>query len=80
MLGGAIKTMSNKFLKEYEHGPVLIVILGIFMLVLKTYIVQFSYNQVWPRLTQNSGGDATEFRPLSFYEAFLVVILFTFLL
>ena len=79
MLGGAIKSASKRFLKGYEDSPVFIVILGLFILVLKTYIVQFSYNRVWPRLTTNSGGSKESFRPLSFYEAFLVVLLFTFL-
>jgi hypothetical protein len=79
MLGGAIKSVSKKFLKDYD-SPIFIVLLGLFVLVLKTYIVQFSYNRVWPRLTTNSGGSKEAFRPLSFYEAFLVVLLFTFLL
>ena len=46
------------------------------ILLLKTFIVQWTYNQVWPKLVVNSGNDPSRFVPLTFYEAFLFVILF----
>ena len=80
MIGGMMKSASKKYLRHCEESPGLLILLGALMLLLKTYVVQFSYNRVWRRLTENSGASGEGFRPLTFYEAFLVVILFTFLI
>ena len=79
MIGGVMNSASKKLMKECHESPWLLMVFGLVFLLLKAWIVQWSYNQVWPRLVANSGSTAEKFRPLTFYEALLVVILFTFL-
>ena len=74
-----MNSASKKLMKECHESPWLLMVFGIVFLLLKAWIVQWSYNQVWPRLVAYSGSTAEKFRPLTFYEALLVVILFTFL-
>lgn len=52
----------------------------IFVLLIKAYVVQITYNMMWPKIVENSGGDTSRFKPLTFYEALIMVILFSFLL
>jgi len=79
MIGGVMKSASKKLMKECNESPWLLMGLGLLCLLLKAWIVQWSYNQVWPRLVTNSGSTSETFKPLTYYEALLVVILFTFL-
>ena len=79
MIGGVIKSASKKLMKEYNESPWLLTGLGLLFLLLKAWIVQWSYNQVWPVLSRNNHSHKIEFKPLTYYEALLVVILFTFL-
>jgi len=51
----------------------------IFVLLIKAYVVQITYNMMWPKIVENSGGDTSRFKPLTFYEALMMVILFSFL-
>ena len=74
-----MNSASKKLAKECQESPWLLMVFGLIFLLLKAWIVQWSYNQVWPRLVANSGSTAEKFRPLTYYEALLVVILFTFL-
>jgi hypothetical protein len=80
MLGGALNSASKRILSTYNDHAGVVLGLGLFILILKTYIVQFSYNRVWPRLSENNGNTPDDFKPLSFYESFLLVVLFTFLI
>tara|TARA_B100001093_G_scaffold438726_1_gene438286 strand:- start:70 stop:327 length:258 start_codon:yes stop_codon:yes gene_type:complete len=49
----------------------------VMIIIIKTYIIQMSYNKIWPKLTKNTGLDDTKFVPLTFNEAILVSILFS---
>jgi hypothetical protein len=51
----------------------------ILVLLIKAYVVQITYNMMWPKIVENSGGDTSRFKPLTFYESLMVVILFSFL-
>ena len=81
MIGGMVKSASKKMMKTYQGNVGLMFVMSLTVLLLKTLLVQWSYNQVWPTLVKNttSTRDTSEFTPLTFYQALLVVILFTFL-
>ena len=77
-VGGGLKL--QKLFKNENIGSLIGVFFMIILVIfIKTYIVQLTYNIMWPKIVQNSGGDASRFRPLSFYEALMMVILFSFL-
>ena len=76
MVGGGLKNMYKSLSKD---GDTNLFLLAIFILLLKTIIVQWTYNQIWPKISYNSGNDPSKFSPLTFYEAFLFVILIEFL-
>ena len=76
MIGGGLKSVSKDM---GENKQLFMFAMGILVLLLKTYMVQWAYNKIWPKLVVNSGQDPSQFTPLNFYEAFLVVILFSFL-
>jgi len=76
MLGGGLEKASQKMGK---HGEVYMFFLGVLMLILKTLMVQWAYNKIWPKLMVNSGQSIEKFKPLDFHEAFLLVVLFMFL-
>ena len=76
LVGGGIKSTCKEFGKDKQWYMLAMASL---MLLLKTFIVQWTYNQVWPKLVVNSGNDPSRFVPLTFYEAFLFVLLFEFL-
>ena len=79
MIGGAMNSASKKLMKECHDSPWLLMGFGLLCLLLKAWIVQWSYNQVWPVLSRNNHSHKIVFKPLTYYEALLVVILFTFL-
>ena len=82
MIGGMVKSASKKMMKTYQGNVGLMFVMSLTVLLLKTLLVQWSYNQVWPTLVKNTTSttrDTSEFTPLTFYQALLVVILFTFL-
>lgn len=78
MIGGALKV--KKMIKN-ENISTLFALFFMIVLVLliKAYVVQITYNMMWPKIVENSGGDTSRFKPLTFYEALMVVILFSFL-
>ena len=78
MIGGALKV--KKMIKD-ENTTTLFAVFFMIVLVLliKAYVVQITYNIMWPKIVENSGGDTSRFKPLTFYEALLMVILFSFL-
>ena len=55
------------------------IILFFIMLFLRAYIVQMIYNTLAPKLIQNVGHDIRDFKPLTYPEAILMMILFKFL-
>lgn len=69
-----------KLLKDKKQKTmVAFVVLFFVMLVLKAYIVQLIYNTLGPKLFKNMGNDIRDFKPLTYSEAILLVILFRFL-
>ena len=74
MIGGGRKI---KQMLVAPDGSVIFIIIG--LIIVRAYIVQLTYNMMWPKLVQNSGSQSDRFTPLTFYEALMVTILFSFL-
>lgn len=70
MLGGLVKTTKLKI----DSLQFFLVILVVFLI--KSWLVQWSYNTVMPKLISNMTGTDRNFRRLSYLEAIVVVILF----
>ena len=78
MIGGGLKL--NKMIKDEKLSTLFAVFFMILLvLLIKAYVVQLTYNMIWPKIVENSGGDTSRFKPLTFYEALMMVILFSFL-
>ena len=78
MIGGGLKL--QKVLKEPKLENIIqLIIMVILILLLRSYIVQVTYNMMWPKIVENTGGDTSKFRPITFYEAIMIVLLFSFL-
>jgi hypothetical protein len=78
MIGGALKV--KKMIKDENINTLFSVFFMIVLVILiKAYVVQITYNMMWPKIVENSGGDTSRFKPLTFYESLLMVILFSFL-
>lgn len=78
MIGGGLKI--QKMFKTGDKDTMIgLFVMSIFILLLRTYIVQITYNMMWPKIVMNSGGDNSQFTPLTFYESLIMVILFSFL-
>ena len=75
MIGGGLKI--QKMFKSGDTDTMIgLIVMAILILLLRTYIVQITYNMMWPKVVMNSGGDTSQFTPLTFYESLMVVILF----
>jgi len=70
---------SLKKLLPKENQLVCIVIGVTLILLIRSYLVQATYNAIWPKLVQNSGQNPSQFVPLTFQESFIFVILISFL-
>ena len=70
MIGGFVK--GNK-IKIDSISLFLMLILTFFI---KVILVQWSYNTIFPVLRYNITNDTKDFRPLTFVESIVVVILF----
>ena len=70
MIGGLVKTTKLKI----DSLQFFLVILVVFLI--KSWLVQWSYNTVMPKLISNMTGTDRNFRRLSYLEAIVVVILF----
>lgn len=78
MIGGALKV--KKMIKDENINTLFaIFFMIVLVLLIKAYVVQITYNMMWPKIVENSGGDTSQFKPLTFYEALIMVILFSFL-
>jgi len=75
MIGGGSKI--QKMLAGQNF--IRIMMFSILLILIQTYIVQLTYNMIWPKIVTNSGGDDRQFRPLTYYESLLIVLLFSFL-
>ena len=69
IIGGASKTVEKSL-----NGPGIFFTLVIIFFI-KVILVQWSYNKIFPVLRNNMGYSG-EFKPLTFGESILVVILF----
>jgi len=74
--GGKLKKMIKNENTTTLLGVFFMIIL---VLLIKAYVVQLTYNMMWPKIVENSGGDTSQFKPITFYEALMMVILFSFL-
>ena len=70
MIGGFVK--GNKL--RVDSLQFFIAMVAIFFI--KAWLVQWSYNRVFPVLKYNMTGNQGEFRKLTYLEAIVVVILF----
>ena len=78
MIGGGMKL--QKMLTDPKGSDILtIFIMVIVLLLIRAYIVQITYNLMWPKIVTNTGGDTSQFKPITFYESIMIVILFSFL-
>jgi hypothetical protein len=78
MIGGGLKL--QKFFKEPKLENIIsLSIMVILILLIRSYIVQVTYNMMWPKIVKNTGGDDSQFRPITFYESVMIVLLFSFL-
>ena len=78
MIGGGLKL--QKVLKEPKLENIInLSVMVLLILLLRSYIVQVTYNMMWPKIVENTGGDTSKFRPITFYEAIMIVLLFSFL-
>ena len=62
--------------KESKRNSVIVMVIS---MIIKTIVVMLAYNKIWPRLVENTGQDTSKFKPLTFFEALIFVLLFMFL-
>ena len=78
MIGGGIK-LQKMLSKPNKWNILSLFFILILLLLLRAYIVQVTYNLMWPKIVSNTGGDNSQFKPITFYESLMIVILFSFL-
>ena len=78
MIGGGIEL--QKIYEEFKIERIFnLSIVVIIILLIRSYIVQKTYNLMWPKIVRNTGGDDSKFTSLTFYESIMIVLLFSFL-
>ena len=80
MIGGGLAEKSKSLVIPFigsTGGEIVGFIMGIATFFLKAYVIQRTYNKIWPKLVTNSGQSDEKFTPLNFEEALLVVVLFS---
>ena len=70
MIGGFIK--GNKM--KVDSLQLFLMLFLVFFI--KVFLVQWSYNRIFPILRYNMVGNTKDFRPLTFVESIVFVILF----
>ena len=71
MIGGFVK--GNKM----KIDSLQLFLMMILIFFIKAFLVQWSYNRIFPLLRYNMTGNSTkDFRPLTFIESIIFVILF----
>jgi len=78
MIGGGIK-LQKIFNKSNSSDIIGIFLITLVLFLLRAYIVQVTYNLMWPKIVSNAGGDPSQFTPITFYESLMIVFLFSFL-
>ena len=64
------------FVKNPKRNSVIVMVIS---MIIKTIVDMLAYNKIWPRLVENTGQDTSKFKPLTFFEALIFVLLFMFL-
>ena len=78
MIGRGIEL--QKIYEEFKLERIFnLSIVVIIILLIRSYIVQKTYNLMWPKIVRNTGGDDSKFTSLTFYESIMIVLLFSFL-
>ena len=77
MLGGA-KQLKD-IVKGEKAGSATFLLSLVIFFVLRVLIVQWTYNTIAPRLIGNLNQDTRQFKPLTFNEALMFVLLISFL-
>ena len=68
------------FLKDKKQKALFsLIFLFLVLLFLKAYVIQLIYNTLAPKLFRNMGNDPRDFKPLTYPESILLVILMRFL-
>ena len=70
MIGGFVK--GNKI----KIDSISLFLMVVIVFFIKVILVQWSYNRIFPLLRYNITNDSKDFRPLTFVESIVVVILF----
>ena len=70
MSGGSANGNSSGFVGFY------VFFFSLFMLVVKSFLVMLSYNLVVPRILMSYNVNMSKYRPITFIEGVLLVILF----
>jgi len=72
--------MLEKIFKNKKSSTIASFVIVFFILLLvKAYIIQIIYNTLGPKLIRNFGDNISNFEELTYSEAILMMILFTFL-
>tara|TARA_Y100000389_G_C17457000_1_gene518814 strand:- start:1282 stop:1518 length:237 start_codon:yes stop_codon:yes gene_type:complete len=67
---------SKYFVKNPKRDSFIVIVVSV---IIKSVIVMLTYNKIWPRLVENTGQDSSKFKPLTFFESLIFVLLFMFL-
>ena len=70
--------MFSGFIKgnKIKVDSVSLFLMFVLVFFIKVFLVQWSYNTIFPLLRYNMTNDTKDFRPLTFVESIIVVILF----
>jgi len=70
--------MINGFVKgnKMKINSLSLFLMVVLVFFIKVFLVQWSYNRIFPVLRYNMTNSTTNFRPLTFIESIIVVILF----
>ena len=70
--------MINGFVKgnKMKINSLSLFLMVVLVFFIKVFLVQWSYNRIFPVLRYNMTGNNKDFRPLTFVESIIVVILF----
>ena len=77
MLGGGKKIKS--VLRGEGYSGVSLMAMMVIFFILKALVVQWSYNNIAPKLISHWKSDAPQFQPLSFQDALVFTLLVSFL-
>jgi hypothetical protein len=74
MIGGGLQKQLKSLTGDSELS---MISLAIMIVLIKAFVVKYTFNQVWYKTW--CCGDKSKFKPITFYESLLFVILIDFL-